>query len=438
MIAQMMKQVDPEEFVSGVTVPKPSVLRFVSLVVLPLIVLTVAVLAFVFLTKTKPQVAKRAPQERVWTVSGTQAVLTDLKPVLKLFGQATSGRRVELRALVSGEIRTTGEGFREGGEVSKGDVLLELDTFEFETLLIEAQANLDESSAKLMEQEARVGLEESQLDEARRQLVLAQTDLTRARPLRKQGLLSQKSVDDRQVVVSQREQAVRQRQSSIAIEKARVEQNRAAIARLENAVRWAQRNLNDTRLVAPFDGYVGALNAEVGRKVSVNDAVAVLIDRDRVDVKFNLSDAQYGRLVTEEGSVIGRKVRVVWRAGDTVLEYQAVVERVGAEVSAASGGVEIYARVKTSDNKVPLRVGSFVEVYVDDRIFRNVVRLPETALYTGDRIYVISEGRLAERKVTLAGYAGRDILVRGDLAAGEQVLTTRISEIGSGLKVEVR
>ncbi len=433
-----MKLVDPEEFATGLTTPRPSALRFVSLIVLPVLVLTAAVAAFVFLAKTKPQVTKRPPQERVWSVASTNAVFSDLKPVLKLFGQATSGRRVELRALVSGEIRTTGEGFREGGEVSRGDLLIELDTFEFETQLVEARANLNEANAKLTEQQARVGLEESQLDEARRQLVLAQTDLKRARPLRKQGLLSQKSVDDRQIIVSQREQAVRQRQSSIAIEKARVEQNRAAIARLQNAVAWAHRNLGDTTLVAPFDGYVSALNAEVGRKVGVNDAVAVLIDRDRVDVKFNLSDAQYGRLVTEEGSVIGRKLRVFWRAGDTAIEYDAVVERVGAEVSAASGGVEIYARVAASGNKVPLRVGSFVEIHMKDRTFRNVARLPETALYGGDRIYVISDGRLAERKVTLTGYAGEDILVRGDLAAGEQILTTRISEIGSGLRVEVR
>ncbi len=66
------------------TAPPPSVLRFVALIVLPVLVLMAAVAAFLFLAKSKPQVTKRPPQEQTWTVSSTDAVFSDLKPVLKL------------------------------------------------------------------------------------------------------------------------------------------------------------------------------------------------------------------------------------------------------------------------------------------------------------------------------------------------------------------
>lgn len=84
---------------------------------------------------------------------------------------------------------------------------------------------------------------------------------------------------------------------------------------------------------------------------------------------------------------------------------------------------------------VPLRPGAFVEVQVEDRAYSNVVRLPQTSLYGGDTIYVISNGALESRTVELVGASGEDILVRGALKAGEDIMTSRLSHADAGLKV---
>jgi membrane fusion protein, multidrug efflux system len=66
-----------------------------------------------------------------------------------------------------------------------------------------------------------------------------------------------------------------------------------------------------------------------------------------------------------------------------------------------------------------------------------VIELPASALFHGDTVYAIENGRLLPRSVELVADLGAHILVRGELDAGEPVVTSRLAEIGPGLKVEV-
>jgi hypothetical protein len=72
-----------------------------------------------------------------------------------------------------------------------------------------------------------------------------------------------------------------------------------------------------------------------------------------------------------------------------------------------------------------------------DRAYERVTSLPQTSLY-GDRVYVIVEGRLKARRVDLVGALGEKILVRGKIAKGDKVITTRLSAAQDGVRVEER
>jgi hypothetical protein len=52
-------------------------------------------------------------------------------------------------------------------------------------------------------------------------------------------------------------------------------------------------------------------------------------------------------------------------------------------------------------------------------------------------VYTIAEGRLQPRAVELVADLGGRVLVRGGLEAEEPIVTSRLAEIGPGLKVEV-
>lgn len=404
--------------------------------ILPLAILAGGYVGYKALEGAKAPIVKRPPQERIWAVRTVPAVFTANRPDLVLYGETIAGRRLELRSLVAGEVINVSSSLREGASVDAGTQLFSIDPFQYEGAVDEARANLDEAQARLNEIEARIALEGDALKRANDQLALAKRDLERAEALLKRNNLSQKSVDDRALIVSQREQSVDQRENNLRIEGARADQQRAVITRLSWRLRKAERDMENTRIKAPFDAYIRNVSVEIGRVVSANDVVATLLDRNWLEVKVTLSDQQYGRIAAHQGDFAGRRVKVRWRVGTDVIEYFGTVERVAAEIDSQSGGVEIYARIDPSETDVLLRAGAFVEVIAEDIEYENTVSLPETALYGSDLVYVVIDDRLKARKVEQLGRDGGNILVTGTLQEGERVVVTRISEIGEGLSVK--
>ncbi len=404
-------------------------------ILLPVAILAGAFFVYQYFEATKPVVAQHPAQERARAVRTVAAAYTSYQPVLTLYGETVTGRRVEMRTQVAGEVVRVGPGLREGGEVRAGDLLFEIDSFEYQGALVEARANLSETAAKLQEFEARAGLERDALGRAIEQLELARRDLVRAEELNERGTLSEKTVDDRALVVSQREQGVEQRENNLQIEQARAEQQRAVQARLEWRVRKAERDLAYTRITAPFDAYVRSAGVELGRTLGINDVAVTLLDRNWVEVRVTLSDRQYGRIMERDGTVTGRAVTVRWAVGASPLEYTGTIERVAAEIDSQSGGVEVYARLNFEPGDQPLRAGAFVEVDVQDLNYDNIVRLPVTALYGRQDIYVVVGERLEKRVIEPVGFVGSDVLVRGAVEENERVVVTRLSEIGEGVKV---
>ncbi len=406
--------------------------------ILPLLILAVGVGGFMFLVQTKPQLAPNEPQEQIWVVGAETVRAADVQPQLRLFGEVVAGRQVELRALVAGEVVEVAPQFREGGYVEQGELLVLIDPFDYQATMDEQTAQLQEARARLDEIEARRASDAEALARDKEMLQVRERDLARVSRLFKTGNVSEKTLDESRMALSLEQQSVATRQHSLEAESARTRQQKAAIARLEVAVRRAERDLRQTRLVAPFSGFLSETEAEVGRRLSVNDRVAELIEADYLEARAHLSDAQYGRIVQAEGNIHGRAARVYWRSGGGDLVYDATVERIGPRVDATTGGVDFYARMALAGERAPIRPGAFVEVRIADRLYPSVVRMPETVLYGDDTVYVVHDGRLTRRKVEIAGRDGNSLLLRGDLEDGEQVVVTRFTEIGPGVAVEVR
>lgn len=416
--------------------PVTRAVGFVAKTVLPILILVGAVAVTQWMVSTRPEVMRRPPQETAVPVETVEVRRAQNAPVLKVYGEIVSAARVELRALVGGEVVSVHPNLEVGGLVREGDVLLTVDEFAYEGALTAARANLAEVRAQLAAAEARVALRQSAISQAETQLQLAERDLDRAQRLVERNAVSEQALDERTLIVSQRRQALDQLTNEIKIETAGIEQQRAAIDRLEWRVREAERNLDDAALTAPFDGIVVSENVEVGRKVVESD-VAVTLDRvDAVDAEFTLSDTQYGALVGEGDALVGREIEVIWQIGDVRRTYEATINRVGAEITAARGGIQVYARIAPSADAALPRPGAFVEIRLPGRSFPSSVRLASDVVYGGDTVFVVRESRLEPRAVTVLARDGAEVIVDGGLVAGEHVLVTRIPGAGEGLLVE--
>ncbi len=369
---------------------------------LPILIVSGTAVTIFLLMATRPRMLPVPTPEHVWPVEVIKAQFGAQQPELKLFGEVIAGRRSELRPLVSGLIIEVGPNFRNGGIVSKGELLVLIDPFDYETTLAEQRSILKEAEARLQ---------------------MLKKDYERAKELRIDNTVSEQFIENAELEVVQQEAIVEQRGIN---------------------VKQAERDRTETRLLAPYDGVVNNVSANLGNQISGfgSDKVADLIDTRQLEVRFSLSNAQYGRLLESSEPVVGRPVRVSWAIGKETMEYDARVERVGAEIVSTTGGVEVYAVIEATDGQTNLRPGAFVAVSLSDKTYQNVALVPESAIYGEDLLFVIKDGRMVERRVHIQGYDGSNVLIDSPgeppLEDGDLIVITQLREGGSGAKVEVR
>lgn len=409
--------------------------RAIFQIILMLAVLAASAWAMNMLLAAKPERAARPQIENAIPVDAVAAFPAAERPTIRLFGEILAARSVDIRSAVGGEVMSVNPSLRAGSRVAEGETLFTVDRFSYEGQLTEAQANLAQTEAAISQFRARLNAETEQLAFAENQLELARGDLERAAQLSETGALTAKQVEDRELIVSQREQAVSTRRNNLLIEQAGLEQQLATRDRLAWSVRQAERNLENTRVVAPFSGVIRSSAIEVGRILSPNDVAVSLYDDEALEARFTLTDAQYGRVATDTDPLISRGVELIWTVGGIDYIYSAEIVRIGAEVASARGGVDVYARLTGGDTGVQIRPGAFIEVTLPDRLYKDGYRLPETAIYDGNTVYLVVDGALQRREVTVAAFDGADVIVQSGLEPGDQVMTSRLSRIENGLKV---
>jgi len=431
------QQKSPETPASGPRSSRNTLGRRARKILLPVVILVVAVSFAGYLRATRPPIKRSPIEERVWVVSAIPVSFQDIQPKLRLYGEIVAGRKVDLRPLVGGRIVAVGPDFATGGIVRTGDLLIEIDDFDYKSTLAERQAQLAEAEARLEEYLSDLTAEKQLLIRDKEQLKLREREVQRRANLRARGSGSVKALDDSRLALNQARQAVTTREQGIARLSARTKQQSAVLARMKVTLERARRDLQEVRLRAPFDGFLIDVEGAIGKKVTTNDRVARLIDARWLEAKFQISDEEFGRLVAA-GGYMGRKAIVRWATRGRTFTFPAVIKRSASQVDANSGGVDLFARIANTDANTVLRPGVFVEVVIEDRAYSKVVRLPASALHGGNRVYAVVDGRLRERRVELVARAGNDVLVRGPLKSDERILTTRFAEIGAGVRVEVR
>ncbi len=410
-------------------------MRIAPKILLPIVLIAASLAGASYLRATKPEVAPTPETEQVWNVRAAAIERRDHQPTLDLYGELIAAREVTIRPKVAGEVILASPKLREGGRFAKGETMLEIDAFDYQAAIDDLLAQIKETKAKRVELLANRTTEEMMLVLDKDQRVLIQRNVERFERLSGSRAASEKALDDARLDLSRQTGTVGQREQAIVVLDARLAEQEAVLDRLSVALRRAERDLADTVIAAPFAGVIGDVDAEVGKQLGVNDAVARLIDDQVLDIGFQLADADFGRLW--RAGLIGRKVTGRWRLGGTTFTLPATIERVVPTIDPASGGVTVFASLDGKHDDIPLRPGAFIEVEMLDHLYEDVVELPASALFDKSTVYVIEDDHLRAEAVDLVAALGDQVLIATDIAEGAMVLTSRLAEVGPGLKVEV-
>ena len=402
----------------------------------PVMVLLIAVLIAGYLEATKPQLKPSESVEREWLVDLVTTSIGDQEYFVKAYGEVIPERDLEMRSLVSGQVIEVSPNFKDGGIIDSGEMLLQIEPFEYVSTMNQAKAELSSARALLKEYKAQLRAEERSADQNKIQLELAIRELNRRKKLLTQKVVSEKHVEDAAILASERERIEGLSTETVRAYAARLERQESVISSAEILLQRTQRDLKNTKLIAPFEGYLTSTSAAVGKRLSINDRVARLLDLKQLEVMFHLPDSEYGKLISSDGDGLeGRIITVVWRFGQQTREFVAAIERVSSEIKSETGAIRVYAQLFTDSESILIRPGTFVEVIMPGPIFPKSVKLPENALHESNSVYVSVGGRLEKRLVDVLGRTGNEIIVRGELSDGDKVVISRFAEIGPGIKV---
>ncbi len=265
-------------------------------------------------------------------------------------------------------------------------------------------ATLDARSATLTATaaQAQSKLAQSQLEQARR-------ECERVKHLLETGAISQADFD---------------RQTSMCT----AQQWSAAAAEAQQ--QSATKLLGDTRIRAPFDGFIGERMVNVGQYVDPSTRVASVYQADplRLTLTVPESDLAY----VKEGLPVTFSVAAF---GDT--QFSGSVKFISPNVRESSRDLVVEALVPNADGR--LRPGMFA--LARPRLGEEVRPVVPSAAVARDdtetRVFVVGPDKLVQERLVQLGEAlGGDIAVLSGVKAGEDVVLHPGTDVRDGARVE--
>lgn len=411
-----------------------------SILGLGLFAAAIAVVAFSALSFFAAQSANKgervraAPTERVFAADIGVIENGTVQPKITAYGDIRSWRSLELRAATGGFVDELSPVFRDGEAVAKGDFLFRMAPDEAKGVVEDAQAALDEARADLAEAEASVSVSQQELTAAETQRDLRKASLERREGLRSRGVSTAAEVEEAELAFAAAAQTVASRVQMLLAAEVRIERSKTRVRRAEIALANAERKLAETEQVAPFSGLLTDVSAVLGGLVSPNERLGVLIDPSALEAVFRVTNAQYARLLDDQGALKNVPVSVTLELDDAPFTTTGYIARTGAVVESGQTGRLVFARLELSDASL-FRPGDFVTIGIDEPPLENVARVPASAVFeNGEMLVVGPDDRLAAIFVRILRRQADDVIV-ADAPEGANYVRERSPQLGAGIKV---
>ena len=327
----------------------------------------------------------------------------------KIVSQGTALPRTTILLIseVSGKVVSVSDKFNAGKFFQKNDLLLEIDPRDYELSL--AQARLKVAQANL-----RLQMEEKEATVSRKEWKL----LNQGEPT---GLQA--------------------REPQLAEARATLD---AAKATEESAL----RNLDRCRIRAPFDGMVSKANVRPGQFVSAGIQLGEIFATDVSEVRLPLSTSDLSFInlpKPNEPLNIDQapKVILINKVGEESQEWIGSIVRSEENVDPINRMVYVVAKVDDpyslkSNNKAPLRRGTFLKAAINGRTAKKIIAIPRTALRGKDRVWIAEDGKLIYRKVKPVYLDENLAIISKGIDSNEQIIVSLLAGVidGMGIKIE--
>ena len=319
-------------------------------------------------------------------------------------GHLQGKEEVQVHARVSGSIL---EKYFSGGDfVYAGQPLYKLDSRQYETAVISAQAELSKAESNLRN---------------------AQEELGRYETLWKDRAVSEQTLTNK---------------------RADVEGYMATVAAERAAVRKAQENLDDTIVYAPMSGRVSVDDVAVGTYATAGTTTLVTVGTmDPINVQFSVSETEYLNLLAEamETGVDIRndntpmpRIKISLSNGK---DYPYVGDIVAADRALSTNAGSLTIRATIANPQGILLPGMFVQVRLVGTKSMNAMLVPQRAvqqLLDESFVLVVGEnGKSISKNVKVGEKVGSYYIIEKGLEPSDVVIVEGLTNLQAGQGIDV-
>ncbi len=332
-------------------------------------------------------------------VKAMKVLQQDTPVVSEYAGQIAGKDEVKVQSKVSG--RVVEKYFHGGDFVQAGQPLYRIDSRQYESAVLQAQATLAQSQATLAN---------------------AQTDLGRD-----QELLASDAISEQQVTTQQ----------------ANVNAYSAAAAANQALLQKAQQDLSDTVVYAPMSGQVSVDDVAIGTFATAGNTNLVTIGTtDPVFVTFSISETEYlkFRNIQQMQSGSGNGITVAIKLSDgTTYPLDGRIVQADRALTQNSGTLTVKALFGNPDGL--LLPGMFARVKLTGETVPNAILVPQRAVQQLlDKTFVMvvgADGKSEVRKIELGQQVGSYYIVKSGLSAEDTVIVEGLSSLTEGKDLAV-
>ena len=373
---------------------------------LPVVILGVGWFAFTKLKVEPERESGPPPKPRAIRTKVTELKVEDFTAVIETNGVVRAHDEVTLMSQVPGRVIKVHAGLEDGAFFSEGDVLVELDPIDFETAVVVAEAQVARTEAALLQEKTRAD----------------------------------------QALLNWRDLGYTEEPNDLVLRKPQVKEAQAnydsAVAQLERA----QRDLERTKIKAPFDGRVRQRTVGLGQSVGSGTALATVFDVGVAEVRLPLTGKQLAYLDLPE-TADDAPVRVELRnAIDAESETVWEGKIVRTEGALNADTLELFAIAQVEDpfglvsGDPPLRIGQPVVAGIMGKVLEDVVAVPRSAILQLSKIYLVDGEAMTLSTRTLDPiWKNEEVAVVRDetITDGALLATTRLVYAPEGATVEI-
>jgi multidrug efflux system membrane fusion protein len=340
--------------------------------------------------------SKKGMANKPMPVQASVAVAGDLKVYLSALGNVVPPSSVIVRSRVDGELMSVN--FKEGQNVQKGDVLMQIDPRPYQIALTQAEGQLAKDQAALAS---------------------ARQDLVRYHTLIKQDSISQQQVDQQAAAVTQSEGTVKADQGLV-----------------DNA----RLNLAYSRVTAPVSGKLGLRLVDPGNVVHASDAngVVVINQFQPIFVTYSIPEDNLSAVLQQwhQGNVLTVDA---WDRSQTTQLANGKLQSIDNQIDPSTGTIKLKAVfANTSESLYP---NQFVNVRMLVETRKSATLLPSAAIQRGAKgtfVFVVaSDNTAAARPVTTGPVDGENIGILSGVKPGELVVIDGADKLKDGSTVTV-